>query len=165
MTTARDLQLTEHGKWEPFDFYANAPDPRNVDMGAYLEAEGWSRFITLGAGADYSSLVLATWSRIRDGQSEYLVEVQTDLESSDFLKVNNLPALMDLLARWAPAVQAATIADIAKDLNGLDLDSTGLVEIVAARAAWGFRDRLPELEAEARRSAAEARERRRKASE
>lgn len=160
MNKPRDLQLTDDGKWEPYDVFAAAPDPDNVpNVGAYLESQGWSGFTTLSAGLDWSSLSLVVWQRDHDGRAEYLISVESELAGSSYMKVNNLPTLMDLLARWAPAVQAATIADVVRDLQEPGIEYNGIVETVAGRAAWGVQDRLPELRSARREQDAAARKR------
>ncbi|MQA08132.1 MAG: hypothetical protein GEU98_06180 [Pseudonocardiaceae bacterium] len=60
--------------------------------------------------------------------------------------VNSFPELMDLIARWAPAVQAATITHVMEQVWGLDLQDYGLVETVAARAAYGSNQVLARMQ-------------------
>ncbi|WP_165949814.1 hypothetical protein [Micromonospora sp. KC207] len=61
-------------------------------------------------------------------------------------KMPTFPDPMDLLARWAPIVQAAHISAFPGDLGGNeDLSSLGVVERVAARAAFGVTDALPKI--------------------
>ncbi|MGW3470128.1 hypothetical protein ACWDKQ_17080 [Saccharopolyspora sp. NPDC000995] len=142
VTSPRDLQLSADGKWEPYDVFGGASDV--TDAGDYLESQGWKPFLRLGAG-EWASLNLLTWQRDQDGRSEYLIEVSNQEQASEYLKVIGLPRLMDLLARWAPAVQAASIADVVQDLHEPVIEHGGIVETVAARAAWGVQDRLPKL--------------------
>lgn len=50
------------------------------------------------------------------GEPTYLVAIDTP-ESYDVVYAENTPALMDLLSRWAPAVQSAVIADFTTGLE------------------------------------------------
>ncbi|PKV99602.1 hypothetical protein ATK30_0582 [Amycolatopsis echigonensis] len=156
----RDLHLTSDGRWESFDIFSGAPDSEGLNVGEHLQSQGWEHFLRLGQG-DWCSLTLTAWRRPFEDRAEYLLSVSTGLAASEFLKVDNLPQLMDLVSKWAPAVQAATLADLVEDLNEPDLNEMGVLEIAAARAAWGARERLPELEADRQRMIAERRQRRR----
>ncbi|WP_190817728.1 hypothetical protein [Saccharopolyspora pogona] len=142
VNSPRDLQLSDDGKWEPYDVSGGASDV--TDVGDYLESQGWSPYLRLGAG-EWASLNLLTWQRDQDGRSEYLIAVSNQDQASEYLKVSSLPTLMDLLARWAPAVQAASIADVVQDLHEPLIEHEGIVETIAARAVWGVQDRLPRL--------------------
>ncbi|WP_346074239.1 hypothetical protein [Saccharopolyspora thermophila] len=65
--------------------------------------------------------------------------------------VDSFPELMDLFARWAPAVQAASIAEAISDLSRYGMDGDGLVERVAARAVYGSNELHDLMRADKRR--------------
>ena len=81
---------------------------------------------------------------------------------SPCLRVDSFPELMDLIARWSPAVQAAALVHLIDDLNSANLDDDGLTERLAARFAYGAETLVPKLREE-RRMVQEARRRRREA--
>lgn len=144
------------------DWTATAVLPADVsDVDAGLAEAGWRPFWTLGDPA--GDLGLEVWSRPReDGGDEYLLEVSNVNSVSPYLLVGGFPELMDLVARWAPALQAAAVAGLVRELSDNDLSPYGLVELIAGRAAYGVAEGLPILrhdEDTARRQAQEARRR------
>lgn len=143
MTDARssDLHLV-YGKWESMPRIV--PDGCD-DIDAFLTAQGWHRFLVLGAAN--STMRINSWRRHPGDQPvEYLVDVDDINSVSSYLRVDTLPELMDLFARWAPAVQAAAITVLIDDLTGLSLNEEyGLVETVTARVVHGAEHTLPRL--------------------
>jgi hypothetical protein len=80
------------------------------------------------------------------------------MQGSPFIKVESFPELMDLLARWAPAVQAAALVYLIDNLQASRLDREGVAEIVAAKAAFGATEGLSAMKAFERDQAARLRE-------
>lgn len=120
--------------WTPArDPLADMPEG-SVDE--YLEQQGWQPFLRLGV--PWSAMWLESWRRTDEDRSErFLVCVQDPIGGAPNLHVPVFPDLMDLFARWAPAIQAATIAQLAEDLTDTRVATPGLVELIAARAADG----------------------------
>lgn len=136
-----DLVLN-NGQWEPSDLLAGCPD--GADVGDFLRSQGWTEFLAVG-DCD-GSLGLRSWQRHSEtSQPEYLLEVASVAAASPYLLVKNFAELMDLFARWAPAVQAAAISDVVEDLWSNGVVSTGAIEQVAARVAYGAREGLEQL--------------------
>jgi hypothetical protein len=138
-----DLHLSG-SQWVPDDVFADATDDKLVDVERYLTSKGWTSFLTIGV-PEGGSLYMQTWQRHGEGHPEYLLEVGNADVGSPYMRVDDLPTLLDLVARWAPAVQVACIADVVRDLKEPVIEHEGMVESVAARAAWGVQDRLPTL--------------------
>jgi hypothetical protein len=149
--------------YELINLHAGQPD--GVPDHEHFAAQGWEDFFVVG----YTDgpLTIHTWRRPTDaGGWQYVVQVTDVLYGSEFIRVPGLVELMDLLARWAPAVQAAAICDLLHDLGGAGLNPEGTVETVAARAKYGVIATLPRLQVELRdrqEEQARAREARRRA--
>lgn len=141
------------GSWEPTDILADCPD--GADVAEFMSSRGWEEFLSLGEEA--GELSLQSWRRKFEGRWQYLLQVHDASVLSPYVLVDSFPELMDLISRWAPAVQAANIAATASELFGQHIDDHGLVERVAARAAYGARDLPDRLEEEKRRMERERR--------
>ncbi|MFE7871651.1 hypothetical protein ACFUYE_15025 [Micromonospora humida] len=137
---------------EPYDPFAEAEDP-DGDYETTMRTLGWERFLTVGE--DPAPLYITTWRRtMPDGGIEYAFDVWGIDAGSPFFKVATFPELMDLVARWAPAVQAAHVSAFLGDLAEVGgLSTMGVVERVAARAAFGVKDALPEIRSAEREAA------------
>jgi hypothetical protein len=92
---------------------------------------------------------------------EFLLEVGGHSAIAPYLKVDDLPTVMDMLARWAPALQASSIADLAHDLISGAIEPNGMVETVAARVTWAAENRTPAMARDHDRLEQLARDRRR----
>ncbi|MEV4119455.1 hypothetical protein [Micromonospora sp. NPDC049645] len=127
--------------YEIFNPFEGAPD--TVDVREWLEQQGWSEF--LGIGGDESALRIQSFRRMVDGRDEFLIDVWDVNQGSPYVKVDNFGDLMDVLARWAPAVQAAALVHAVDSLHSYGLDSDGIAELVGAKVAFGVSDVLPAL--------------------
>ncbi|TCB89266.1 hypothetical protein E0H26_28175 [Micromonospora zingiberis] len=136
--------------YEIFDPFEGAPD--TVDVGVWLEQQGWSEF--LGVGDELSYLRVQSYRRTVDGRDEFIVDVWDMAQGSPFVKVNNFGELMDLLARWAPAVQATALVSVVDSLRSDNLLTDGVAELLGAKVAFGASDGLPALREQARQQAA-----------
>ncbi|MEU4772820.1 hypothetical protein [Micromonospora sp. NPDC023644] len=140
--------------YEIFDPFEGAPD--TVEVTGWLEGQGWSEF--LGVGDEDSVLRVRSFRRTVDGRDEFIVDVWDVVQGSPWVKVDNFGDLMDLLARWAPAVQAAAMVAAVDDLRSYGLDKDGLAELVAAKVAFGASDALPALQRHEQEQAAHRRQ-------
>lgn len=136
--------------YEIFDPFEGASG--TVDVREWLEQRGWSEF--LGIGDDESALRVQSFRRTVDGRDEFIVDVWDAAQGSPYVKVDNFGDLMDLLARWAPAVQAAALVAAVDDLRSFGLDKGGLAEVVGAKVAFGASDALPALRRQEEQQAA-----------
>lgn len=128
-----DFHLAPDG-WEPADVLAGHPDGFVDEL---LKAEGWEGFLRIGD--PNGDLYMEAWRRHHaDKPTEYLLQVGDMSESGPFMVVDSFPELMDLFTRWAPAVQAASIAGAIRDLTSTELSPYGMVEMVAARTRHGL---------------------------
>ncbi len=143
-TNRQDLQLGADGAWEPYAVFT-AEDDEVVGVEEALEAKGWESLLNLGSSERFGFEINLYQRRTGTGHPEYLLAVWGEQLGSPFLKVNSLPAAMQLLSQWAPAVQAASISRVVSDLAEGSIEHEGLVETIAARAAWGVQERLPKL--------------------
>ncbi|OLZ51646.1 hypothetical protein BS329_15380 [Amycolatopsis coloradensis] len=143
-----DLRLTSDGEWEPDRALPDIGEKEFLD--AALERNGWAPLIHLGGGEDMGVEVTLHQQRASTGHPEYLLSVSGPEFGSPALRLPNLPEAMRLLAQWAPIVQAASITHILGDLIPGEIKHYGLVETIAARAAWGVAEKRPELQADRR---------------
>ncbi|WP_433530476.1 hypothetical protein ACQPYA_30760 [Micromonospora sp. CA-263727] len=140
--------------YEIFDPFEGAPD--TVVATEWLEGQGWSEF--LGIGDEDSVLRVQSFRRTVDGRDEFIVDVGDVVQGSPYVKVDNFGELMDLLARWAPAVQAAALVAAVDDLRSYGLDKDGLAELVGAKVAFGAAEALPALQRHEQHQAAHRRQ-------
>ncbi|WP_433536136.1 hypothetical protein ACQPZK_30295 [Micromonospora sp. CA-249363] len=126
--------------YEIFDPFEGAPD--TVAVTEWLEEKGWSEL--LGIGGEHSVLRVRSFRRTVDGRDEFIVDVWDVVQGSPWVNVDNFGELMDVLARWAPAAQAAAVVATVDDLRFSGLDKDGLAEL-AAKAAFGVSAALPAL--------------------
>jgi len=145
--TGSDLRLNAGGEWEPIEVVSDD----SYDVSEDLEQAGWGRFWRIGK-PEHSPLYIEIWHR-RKPQGpgrQYLLQVWDIDHGSEFVQVDGLPALMDLLADWAPVVQAASIVGIVDEGHGHELHRDGFFEKLGARLAWGGSAVLPVMEKEER---------------
>lgn len=100
-----------------------------------LAEHNWVEFLRLGDPE--GPLGIRTWRCTTSEQTSYLLRVEERTYISSFLQVDTLPELMDLLARWAPAVQAAAVADALSCINMEGLSDKGFTERLGAKLAYG----------------------------
>jgi hypothetical protein len=114
--------------------------PEGSDDSEWLEQQGWTDFV--GLGNPESAMYVRSFRRKTETGMEYIVDYWDVLYGSEYFKVDGPGELMDLLARWAPAVQAAAIVAVIDDARQFGLSHDGLVEQIAAKAAFGANDTL-----------------------
>lgn len=132
--------------YQEFDPFADRPDDAMTAQGVVTLAEfGWEDFFDLGDDAEIT-LYVRTYRRTQGGRTQYLVTVSDANFVSPYVKVDTFPELMDLLARWAPAIQAASVTSLLTDVRQYGLSSDGAIEAIAAKAAYGGRQGLEKLE-------------------
>ncbi|MET9232003.1 hypothetical protein [Lentzea sp. NPDC003310] len=133
----RDMKLTSGGQWEPIDVLEGMDEAGGRDINSWLESQGWQDFLEVG-NPEGGLLFIETWMRHRDdGPTQYLILIGGTHALSPYLVTESLVDLMDLLSRWAPAVQAAWVADAINELSRPHLSTYGLVEMIAGRASVG----------------------------
>lgn len=125
-----DLHLI-NGTWEPVDLFADCPPDLGLDE--HLRSKGWVEFLTLGPAN--SAMWIVTWEHPASGH--YLFEVNDSSTISPHLWVDTFAELAELMAKWAPIVQAAVLAEAVNDLADPRLIEGGLVETIASRAVFG----------------------------
>jgi len=94
----------QRGQWVPMRLPGTDPSTPEADT-LELAENGWVEAHRLGDPE--GALCIQTWRGVEGQQVGYLLRVEDHTTMSDYLHVSTLPELMDLLARWAPAVQAA----------------------------------------------------------
>ncbi len=152
----RNIQLID-GQWQPMTDVLEDLDEGLVDE--FLASRGWEEFFTIGG--EFALRICSYRLIPEDGsQPEYLIQVEDGSSISHFVKVTSIVDLMDLFARWAPAVQAATVADFLADITNDDLSRFGNVERIAAKAAYGIDSVLPDLKTAMRERQSAARRQR-----
>lgn len=129
------------------DPYADAPD--GSDRDTYFN-QCWEEYFNLGGEEATFTLEIASWRKRGESDGPYLVLPNDGTNKSPFIQVETIIDLMDLFARWAPAVQASAIIGVVNDLNEMDLSEVGVIERVAARAAYGVQNVLPKVLGEAK---------------
>ncbi|MFB8020762.1 hypothetical protein ACFC36_19580 [Streptomyces rubiginosohelvolus] len=101
----------------PFDAHAQAQEE---DWDKALKALGFELWMSndgMTGCLDLLPLSLRLWSR-REAP-RFLIEVNT-VDAFDHVLAYDLPAAMEVLARWAPVVQSLAVAGLIGDANQVD---------------------------------------------
>ena len=94
---------------------------------------GWSTLFHVGEPGDTTGIGIKTWR----GPDGYLLQVSDFGGASPMLLVDTFPEVMDLLARWAPAVQASKLAMMLHFADSDVIEGDGVVERIAAKWVYG----------------------------
>jgi hypothetical protein len=126
-----------NGQWEPYDVCANWADNTDLDQDEYLKSQGWEGHTEIGSVS--GPMWLKTWRRRHaDGTESYLIDINDHFNVWPILRVDSLPEFLDLLARWAPIVQATVVTYAINDLLDGSIGDYGAVETIAARVLYGM---------------------------
>ena len=128
-------------------------DSTETDWNAIMRSAGWEPYMTLGSTNGY--MWVSTWQRTRGETTEYCAELSNPAEGSPLIRTDSFLELTDLLARWAPIIQAEAITNLIAELDSDDLSSTNLVGRIAAKVLDAENTALPDM----RRQRAEEAER------
>lgn len=129
------MTVAEYRPWED----SAAAGVTTLDKQMY--ALGWERWVDVGPTD--SSLWISSWIREVDGRSEYVAYLDDGCGDARPVRATSLVEMMDLLARWAPIIQAEAIAQIVDDLRSGNPSEFNVVGRVVAKAlkATGFPQR------------------------
>lgn len=133
------------------------------DEDAWMAATGWRKWTKFG-DPELGTLAIEVYigEPLPAGGRPYLLAVTTGGDTYTQIRVDSLAGAMDLLSRWAPAVQTGLLSDLAARLDEAQIDDLspfGLIEKIAAKAAFGV-ENMPDIDRRERHSRAEARARR-----
>ncbi|MEU8526443.1 hypothetical protein AB0C77_12725 [Streptomyces sp. NPDC048629] len=147
MTTTQNAEAaTEHrplphsplfraGTWTTFPFDPCAKTTDWDDALGQLGFSQWTATDGMTDSADLLPLSLRIW--MRSEHPRYVVEVDT-IDSFDHVLAHDLPDVMELLARWAPAIQAFAVAGLIGDANQISNGRGAQKTLLGlARAALG----------------------------
>lgn len=140
--------------YETFDPFDGMPDGTDADQ--WLSQQGWTD--SIGIGSEDSPMRIRSYQRTVNGEAEYIVDVWDILGGTPYIKVPGPGELMDLLARWAPAAQAASVVQLVDELVDPSLDTTNVVGRVAAKVIHGVEEVLPAMRRHEREVAAHRRQ-------
>jgi hypothetical protein len=124
----RDLHYT-NGRFEPI------PDIVDATEGVIDElvgALGWLPANDLGT-ADYGMQVNTWYRSTSDGPDQFLIQISTLVYTGPFILCDDYADLMDVYARWAPAIQAFAVTDLVKELTTSLMPGDDAVEKFVAR--------------------------------
>ena len=127
--------LFRAGAWTTTPF---APYTTTDDWDEALKLLGFTLWMTtegMTGCLDLLPLSLRVWARSE--HPRYVIEVNT-VDAFDHALTHDLPDLMDLLARWAPAIQAFAVAGLIGDANQISNDGGAQKSLIGlARNALG----------------------------
>jgi hypothetical protein len=128
-----DLKLVD-GTWVPTSVIT---DEEVDDCNKFLAADGWEEFIFLGSIDDEAFPRIRTWRKRYEQGNPYLMEISDSACASHYMVVSSLPELMDVLARWAPVIQAGAIGYLIGEACSGSLSNLGSIEQIGARLSYG----------------------------
>jgi hypothetical protein len=114
--------LTTAGHWLELDTDPLAPFQHIDDWEEGVEKAGYFQWGTMSR-KDRTPLWLEIYRRNHecDGPQPMFMVLVANLNFFETVYAESVPAMMDLQARWAPAIQAATVTELLGDLE----DSSG----------------------------------------
>ncbi|MEV8455560.1 hypothetical protein AB0467_28280 [Streptomyces sp. NPDC052095] len=119
---AAETPLYQAGEWSIISF---APLFEASDWDAALKELGFEPWTVTdglcGEGLDLLPLSIRVWRR--QALPRFIVEVNT-LDAYDPVFAADLPDLMELLARWSPAIQGLAVANLLADVNHLGINGS-----------------------------------------
>jgi hypothetical protein len=125
-----------HGEWSEIEVHTPEGDqadlPERMSRTAEYERLGYTLRMSVGDD-DMFSLTLVE----REAHPRYLLEI-SDPSRYEWLAVDTLPAALDLLARYAPIVTAAEIAEAASDIR--NMSECGILSSAVASLEVNARD-------------------------
>lgn len=137
---------------EEFDPFEGAPSELN-DLDAWLRSQGWEYWFPIG-NSNYGNKIQA-WYRARKDQDsplkEWMIEVHDGCDATFYLRVRDLPAVLDLLSRWGHLPLVERAAEMLADFTSFDAsEHSGILEHIAGRAAWAAEHLTERLDREVR---------------
>lgn len=123
---------------EEFDPFKDAPP--DVHYGdEWLIDQGWNYWFRIGRGI-FSNQITPWYRELKDGgtsKREWMIEIEDALDATFYLRVPDLPTVLDLLARWGPIPVVERLAEFLSDFSDPDvMDGDNLLENIVGRAAW-----------------------------
>lgn len=119
-TPQRTAPLYRNGAWEETTDVVSQiwDEDSNQDFDDVLRKAGFevSPWSHLGNTEFAQPLALLVYTRRGDEEPEFLVDVTTSSGATRFLYAHQVHDVMDLMTRWAPAVQAGAISDTLRQL-------------------------------------------------
>lgn len=124
------------GQWVEATDIVNQAWTADDSEDAVMDRLGYRRIHTIGSEYD---MALAVWTQDNPSPAapRHIIELPGD--PGDYIYVETVPDLWDLLARWTPVVRDSAITRLIQDLNDVKSDTCGLVETIARRAAYGLK--------------------------
>lgn len=113
------VPLFKDGAWTTFRFDAHT-QAQEEEWDKALKALGFELWMStdgMTGCLDALPLSLRLWARSE--APRFLVEVNT-LDAFDHVLAHDLPAAMEVLARWAPVIQSLAVAGLIGDANQVD---------------------------------------------
>jgi hypothetical protein len=118
-----------------------------------ITAAGFSKFTTISSELNGEcSLYLDVWRR--SGNLQFLIEIDSQL-GAEFVGAGDVADMMDVLARWAPAIQVAALADFFSDAEyeegGVEYNRFAMIgaligDGIDQRASWAAAQRKERVE-------------------
>ncbi|WP_228925344.1 hypothetical protein [Streptomyces sp. DH7] len=113
------VPLFKDGTWSsfPFDPHTQAQEEEWDKALTAMGFELWMSTDGMTGCLDMLPLSLRFWARSQ--APRFVIEVNT-LDAIDHVLAHDLPAAMEVLARWAPVVQSLAVAGLIGDANQID---------------------------------------------
>lgn len=114
-TDAPLIPTYSRGTWTPKPFPIPGYGGDFGDYAAFLRKGGYAQFTAINEGGN--SLTLNVWQwvgshgPIREGQARFLIDIDSPC-ASDVVAAMDVVDMMDVLAQWAPAVEASVFGDL-----------------------------------------------------
>ena len=111
--------------------WTEVPDRTFISLDALMERVGWES--RLGVGPTDAWMWISTWSRTVDGVTQYAAMLDDGNGDAPLISTDSSLELMDLIARWAPIVQASSVASFIAGLGVGESSDSDLVTRVTTK--------------------------------
>ncbi|GAB2520751.1 hypothetical protein [Nocardiopsis aegyptia] len=129
MSKERDAKCFADGAWTtvPDEFWAAWPEGDGYDEA--FKATGYETWIRVG-DADATALPMTLTIHSRQAEPRYLVFIEGAHSHLEWVYARELPDAMELLCRWTPTVQSATVAEVIRQFNDPYGENRDTVELL-----------------------------------
>ena len=125
MPEERYAHMYADGAWstvvDEIAMFWDQPENGSLDSSEVRRKAGFSQWVRFGNLDGHSlPMSLEIYQREKEREPQYEVLVEGTGGHIPSVYARTLPDVMDLLSKWAPAVQASAVADLLRQLNEPD---------------------------------------------
>lgn len=95
-----------HGTWTPIDFSSEWADGQDEDD--FFKSKGWAKLCVYGKSDE--TVAITVWSKLEDDNGMRVMSIYDGSSyCAPYIMTEDIIDYMDLLSRWAPAIELKMI--------------------------------------------------------